>query len=83
MNRSPRPVRIGENTQGVFSDVLVRTLPNGWQYTLPNEEFRTRTWPTYDGPGIPPDLHRPVFTPTDITNHQDPAFTTAFNLLKN
>ncbi|MFC5265044.1 S41 family peptidase [Kribbella qitaiheensis] len=82
MNRSPRPVRIGENTQGVFSDVLVRTLPNGWQYTLPNEEFRTRTWQTYDGPGIPPDLHRPVFTPTDITNHQDPAFTTAFNLLK-
>lgn len=27
---SPQPVRIGDNTQGVFSDTLVRTLPGGW-----------------------------------------------------
>jgi hypothetical protein len=82
MNRTPRPIRIGENTQGVFSDTLDRTLPNGWQYILPNEEFRTLGWKTYDGPGIPPDIHTPVFTPTEFAEHRDTAFTTAVNLLR-
>ncbi|GAB2575856.1 S41 family peptidase [Kribbella endophytica] len=82
MNRSPRPVRIGENTQGVFSDVLQRTLPNGWEFIVPNEEFRTINWKSYDGPGIPPDIRRPVFTRAELTGHKDSAFTTAVNLLR-
>jgi hypothetical protein len=41
MGRSPKVLRIGENTQGVFSDVLRRTLPNGWYFGLPNEVFRS------------------------------------------
>jgi hypothetical protein len=81
MNRSPRPVRIGENTQGVFSDVLVRTLPNGWQFIVPNEEFRTRDWQSFDGPGIPPDIRTPVFTPAELTGHRDSAFSTALKAL--
>ncbi|MEV6673794.1 S41 family peptidase [Streptomyces sp. NPDC051162] len=58
LGRGPRPVLIGENTQGLFSDRLERTLPNGWRFWLPNEEFLNgsdhRT--TYDGAGIPPDV---------------------------
>ncbi|MEV8376697.1 S41 family peptidase [Kribbella sp. NPDC056861] len=80
-NRTPRPIRIGQNTQGVFSDVLVRTLPNGWQFTVPNEEFRTRDWRTYDGAGIPPDLRTPVFTPAELEGHRDSAFATALKVL--
>ena len=30
MGRTPSVIRIGENTQGVFSTVLPRRLPNGW-----------------------------------------------------
>lgn len=82
MNRTPRPIRIGQNTQGVFSDVLVRTLPNGWQFIVPNEEFRTRDWKAFDGPGIPPDVRTPVFTPAEFAAHRDTAFTTALNLLR-
>jgi C-terminal processing protease CtpA/Prc len=82
MNRTPRPVRIGENTQGVFSDTLQRKLPNGWDFILPNEEFRTSGWKSYDGPGIPPDIRTPVFTPAEFTNHQDTAFTAAVGLLR-
>ncbi|WP_344119187.1 S41 family peptidase [Streptomyces blastmyceticus] len=56
--RDPKPVLIGENTQGLFSDRLERTLPNGWQFWLPNEEYLSardhRT--TYDGTGIPADI---------------------------
>lgn len=81
MNRSPRPVRIGQNTQGVFSDVLERTLPNGWQFIVPNEEFRTRDWKTFDGPGIAPDLRTPVFTAEELREGRDTAFGTALKLL--
>jgi hypothetical protein len=81
INRVPRPVRIGENTQGVFSDTLQRTLPNGWEYILPNEEFRTRDWKTFDGPGIPPDIRTPVFTDAEIAGHRDSAFSTALKVL--
>ncbi|WP_112248061.1 S41 family peptidase [Kribbella monticola] len=82
MNRSPRPVRIGQNTQGVFSDTLQRTLPNGWEYILPNEEFRTLGWSSFDGPGIPPDIRVPVFTPDEIKAGRDTAFSTALDLLR-
>ncbi|MEV5961886.1 S41 family peptidase [Kribbella sp. NPDC051952] len=82
MNRTPRPIRIGQNTQGVFSDTMNRTLPNGWQFNLPNEEYLTAGGTTYDGAGIPPDLRRPVFTPAELTGHRDSAFTTALRLLK-
>ncbi|WP_133979148.1 S41 family peptidase [Kribbella voronezhensis] len=82
MNRSPRPVRVGQNTQGVFSDTLQRTLPNGWEYILPNEEFRTLDWSSFDGPGIPPDLRVPVFTAEEFKAHRDTAFTTALDLLR-
>jgi C-terminal processing protease CtpA/Prc len=41
MGREPRVIRIGLNTQGVFSDVLNRSLPNGWRFHLPNEIYFT------------------------------------------
>ncbi len=34
MGRTPHVTCIGENTQGVFSDVLGRSLPNGWRFGL-------------------------------------------------
>ncbi|WP_020388955.1 S41 family peptidase [Kribbella catacumbae] len=81
MNRTPRPVRIGQNTQGVFSDVLVRSLPNGWRFIVPNEEFRTRDWKSFDGPGIPPDLRTPVFSKDEFEAQRDTAFSTAVKVL--
>ena len=43
MGRTPRVTRIGENTQGVFSDVLARRLPNGWTFGLPKKFVERRT----------------------------------------
>ncbi len=77
MGRTPKVVRIGENTQGVFSDVLVRTLPNGWRFGLPNEVFRTSDGKTFDGPGIPPDITVPVFADDDLAAGRDPALERA------
>ena len=61
MGRSPEVTRIGENTQGVFSVVLVHILPNGWWFGLQNERFLTQDGQTFDGPGIPPTL-KPLFS---------------------
>jgi hypothetical protein len=77
MGREPKVVRIGENTQGVFSDVLGRRLPNGWRFGLPNEVFRTAEGKTFDGPGIPPDLTVPVFPESELRSGRDGALERA------
>jgi len=77
MGRSPRVLRIGESTQGVFSDVLRRTLPNGWSFGLPNEVFRSPEGKTFDGAGIPPDIEVPVFAANDLATGRDPGLERA------
>jgi len=81
MGRTPHVTRIGENTQGVFSDVLVRRLPNGWRFGLPNEVFRTPEGTTFDGMGIPPDIPVPVFADEDVTAGKDPGLAKALQVL--
>jgi Peptidase family S41/Tricorn protease C1 domain len=80
LQRSPRPTLVGENTQGVFSDILTRRLPNGWQLFLPDEEYLTPAGTTYDITGIPPDVSVPVLTPGQFAAGRDPAFPLAVSL---
>lgn len=81
MSRSPHITRIGENTQGVFSDVLGRRLPNGWRFGLPNEVFLTPDGKAFDGPGISPDIPVPVFAASDLAAGKDPAMAKALEVL--
>ncbi|WP_323748174.1 S41 family peptidase [Catenulispora rubra] len=81
LNRSPRPVVVGENTQGVFSDILDRQLPNGWMFGLPDEEYLTPSGRTYDIAGIPPDVAVPTLTPEQFADGTDPAFQAALEAL--
>jgi len=80
INREPAVTRIGQNTQGVFSDVLGRRLPNGWRFGLPNERFVTNG-KSYDGPGFPPTIAVPVFTPADLASGRDSAIEKALEVL--
>ena len=80
LNREPSVIRIGQNTQGVFSDVLGRRLPNGWRFGLPNERFVTNG-KSYDGPGIPPTIEVPVFPPSDLETGRDGAIEKALEVL--
>ncbi|OEU87645.1 protease [Streptomyces abyssalis] len=82
MDRPGRTVRIGQPTQGVFSDTMERRLPNGWSFLLPNEEFRTRDGRTFDGTGIPPHVTEPVFTDEEFAEERDSAFDRARNELR-
>jgi C-terminal processing protease CtpA/Prc len=81
MGRTPRVVRIGENTQGVFCDVLSRRLPNGWSFALPNAVYRNSEGRAFDVHGIPPDIAVPVFADDDIAARRDPAMAAAMKQL--
>ncbi|MGW2770790.1 S41 family peptidase [Streptomyces sp. NPDC001275] len=83
MDRPGKTVRIGQPTQGVFSDVMLRKLPNGMSAWLPNEEFLTWSGRTFDGTGIPPHLTEPVFTKEEFDKKRDSAFDRAVNVLRN
>jgi len=82
MGRRPAVARVGENTQGVFSDVLGRTLPNGWRMGLPNELFLTEQGTSFDGPGIPPTVAVPTFTKGDLEAGRDPGLERAMALMR-
>ncbi|MFJ8312951.1 MULTISPECIES: S41 family peptidase [unclassified Streptomyces] len=82
MGRTPAVTRIGENTQGVFSDIMVRTLSKDWAAVLPNEKYLDQRGHTYDGPGIPPTLRTPVFTEEELVQHKDSALTLARRVLR-
>ena len=73
MGRTPAPSRIGTTTQGVFADDMDRALPNGWSFTLGNEDYITSDGHNYEGTGIPPTREVPVFTPDQLAQHIDPA----------
>lgn len=81
LDRAPHVVRVGSNTQGVFSDVLGRKLPNGWTFGLPNEIYLTKDGKAFDGAGVPPDIGVPIFPAEDLANGRDSALDKALGLL--
>jgi hypothetical protein len=76
LGRQPKVIRLGENTQGVFSDVLDRKLPNGWHFGLPNERFVT-DGKSYDLVGIAPDIAVESLTPAARATGKDAAIEMA------
>jgi prepilin-type processing-associated H-X9-DG protein len=81
MGRAPAVRRVGENTQGVFSAVRPRTLPNGWNFGLPNEILLAKSGVAFDGPGIPPDIRVPVFPREDLDRGRDGALEKALEVI--
>jgi carboxyl-terminal processing protease len=51
----PNTIRIGSNTEGIFSDILSKKLPNGWTYALSNEIYKSTKGINFEKVGIPPD----------------------------
>jgi len=47
--------RIGSHTNGALSDALEKTLPNGWYFSLSNEEYKDNQGICYESVGIPVD----------------------------
>jgi len=81
MGRKPAVVKIGENTQGVFSEILERVLPNGWKFGLPDQIGRTAEGKAFDVVGIPPDIPVPVLTPQELKEGRDSCMEKAIEMI--
>jgi S-formylglutathione hydrolase FrmB len=82
MERRPTVMFVGENTQGVFSDVWGRRLPNGWTFGVPTELYLTKDGKSFDAKGVPPHVRAPALTPRDVERGRDPALEAAVKALK-
>ena len=81
LSRPIKVTRVGENTQGVFSDVLERRLPNGWTFALPNERFVT-DGKSYDVVGIAPDVFVESLSPAARATAKDAAIEKAIAIIR-
>ncbi|MFF0609743.1 S41 family peptidase [Nocardia tengchongensis] len=80
--RAPEPHRVGDATQGAFSDFLWRTLPNGWTFALPNERFDSRGT-SFDLTGVPPqDAVTATLSDEELAVGRDSAFDKALEHLR-
>lgn len=48
--------RIGSLTEGIFSDMLEKKLPNGWSYSLSNQVYINSSNENFENYGIPPNI---------------------------
>ena len=53
----PNFERVGSHTNGALSDVLVKELPNGWEFWLSNEVYESIDGEIYEVSGIPPNYN--------------------------
>jgi len=60
---------------------LLRHLPNGWTFGLPNEIYLTKDGKAFDSVGVPPDIDVPIIPAEDLANGRDSALDKALELL--
>ena len=61
MRALPNVNQMGDTTSGALSDILSKTLPNGWELQLSNEIYRDAEGTLWEGKGIPPDEYIQVY----------------------
>lgn len=52
----PSITSIGTRTNGIFSEILWKELPNGWEFSLSNETYTDLAGKTYEGTGVPVNI---------------------------
>lgn len=82
MQRPELTTRVGTTTQGVFSDMQSRVLPNGWQFGLPTEVYTNPAGQGFEGRGILPDQEVPSFTEEQLAQGHDLVLERSLQLLR-
>lgn len=62
-------IRIGSPSEGIFSDILDKRLPNGWEFGLSNEIYQDMNGISYEATGIP--VHIDLNYPEDAYEFVD------------
>ncbi len=76
----PHVTIIGEPTNGIFSNMLEKKLPNGWKYTLSHQVYYSADMACYEGKGIPVDI-KLLNKRTDLEKGEDPMILKALEVL--
>ncbi|WP_299435191.1 S41 family peptidase [uncultured Aquimarina sp.] len=74
---------VGDNTNGVFSDILVHVLPNGALIGLSNEVYSDAQGVVYEAVGVGPieENRVPLFSNADFVEEKDSGIDKAIELL--
>ncbi|WP_025664499.1 S41 family peptidase [Aquimarina megaterium] len=83
MKDLPYVTLVGDNTNGVFSDILAHTLPNGASIALSNEVYSDVNGKVYEAIGVGPSEGNrvPLFSNDDFVNEKDSGIERAITLL--
>lgn len=81
MRALPQVALIGSPTQGILSDELYRTLPNGWSLSLSNEIYLTHDRKLFEGIGVPPEIEAAFLVASDLDRDIDQGIETALSVL--
>ena len=81
MTDLPHATLIGEPTNGIFSNMLERKLPNGWKYTLSHQVYYSADMTCYEGKGIPVDMELKNMR-SDLQKGVDPLILKAVEVLQ-
>lgn len=66
MKAMPHVDHMGEPTRGALSEVLSKTLPNGWSVSISNENYLDGQMRSWEGKGVQPEIQLQVFDPENI-----------------
>ncbi len=71
MRALPHVTLIGTATEGILSDELYRTLPNGWEFSLSSEIYLAHDEALFEAIGVPPDIEVPFLPAEDLEGGLD------------
>lgn len=81
MSALPNVTLVGENSNGILSDLLSKTLPNGWEISLSNEVFTDYQGVNHEVTGVPPQVRAATFSIEAIEQNRDAAIDAAIATL--
>ncbi len=76
----PNVTIIGERTAGMFSSMMGKRMPNGWEFSLSHETHLAKDGNNYEGVGIPVDIEI-ANTKDNLTTGKDPVLSKAIDFL--
>lgn len=81
MKELPYVTIIGDNTNGIFSDMYDFKLPNGWLVTLSHQQYFSSEMKNFEGIGIEPNI-KLLNETKDINDETDPLIERAIEELR-
>jgi C-terminal processing protease CtpA/Prc len=81
MDVLPHVTLVGENSNGILSDVLNKALPNGWELGLSNEVYADHLGVVHEVTGVPPEVNAVALSLDDLSENRDDSIDASLDTL--